>query len=121
MIDDVLSEVAVKQVFEGIQQSASNSCEQEAMAIAKTNKYADDNNDEGVDDDDELAFSEFIDGLVAITAYRYPDPFVSFHDRVDTFVLEIFTALRKHWSRKRISPQVDVMLNALQKKLRGGA
>merc|ERR1719263_1652553 len=57
--------------------------------------------DEGIADDDELAFSEFIDGLVAIAAYKEPNPFIQFPTRLDTFILRLFAELRSHWSRKR--------------------
>merc|ERR1719263_2426032 len=76
--------------------------------------------DEGIADDDELAFSEFIDGLVAIAAYKEPNPFIQFPTRLDTFILRLFAELRSHWSRKRGNAQVNGLLNALQKKLRKG-
>jgi len=102
-LDDTLTEKAVILVFEEIQKNASDS-------------YCLD--DVGLDDDDELALSEFLDGLVAITLYKIPDPFIAFHERVDHFLMELFKALRRHWSRHRNSPRVDTMLNMLQKKLR---
>lgn len=71
----------------------------------------------GINDDDELAYSEFADALVAVAAYKRPDPFTPFHERVNSFILSLFGALRHHWSRKRLGPQVDFMLNVLQKKL----
>ena len=73
---------------------------------------------EGVDDDEEMSFSEFLDGLVAVAAYKFPDPFTPLSARINTFLLQLFAALRKHWSRKRGAARVDMMLNALQKKMR---
>jgi len=101
MLDNNLTEAAMQQIFEGIQQSATQGdvCE-------------------GLDDAEELAFSEFQDGLIAIAVYKFPDPFKPFHERVSAFIMHLFGTLRKHWSRKRGSPQVDAMLNLLQKKLR---
>eukprot|EP00928_Gymnodinium_smaydae_P039702 TRINITY_DN27059_c0_g1_i1.p1 TRINITY_DN27059_c0_g1~~TRINITY_DN27059_c0_g1_i1.p1 ORF type:complete len:1218 (-),score=337.57 TRINITY_DN27059_c0_g1_i1:5-3658(-) len=101
MLDETLTETAVHDIFEGIQQSAVDGEQEEG----------------GLDDADELAFSEFLDGIVAITAYKAPDPFTPFNERVEAFVLSLFDALRHYWSRRRISPEVDSMLNALQKKL----
>lgn len=101
MLDETLTEAAMQQLFDGIQHNASE-----------------EDTGEGLDDDEELAFSEFLDGLVAIAAYKFPDPFKPFHMRVNAFILQLFSTLRRHWSRKRISPQVDSLLNVLQKKLR---
>lgn len=114
LIDDVLTEEAVKKIFESIQQSASD------LGIAGEEDLEEDDGLEqmGLDDDDELAFSEFLDGLVAVAAYKHPDPFAPFCDRVNIFILELFGSLRRYWSRKRVSSQVNAMLNALQKKLR---
>merc|ERR1719401_2628892 len=98
-------------IFEGIEQNASNVEDEEEGDVMKEDEA-------GFDDDEELAFSEFLDGLVAIAAYKFPDPFKPFHTRVNSYILQLFAALRRHWSRKRISAQVDAMLNALQKKLR---
>ena len=36
----------------------------------------------GEDDADELSFSEFIDGIIAIVMYKSPNPFLPFPDRV---------------------------------------
>eukprot|EP00438_Fugacium_kawagutii_P012359 Skav200005 [mRNA] locus=scaffold4475:52245:53684:+ [translate_table: standard] len=105
-LDLTLTEVAVQQIFQGIQQNATAN---------------DDDNDadvEGVDDDEEMSFSEFLDGLVAVAAYKFPDPFTPLSSRINTFLLQLFAAIRKHWSRKRGAPRVDMMLNALQKKMR---
>lgn len=55
---------------------------------------------------------------VAVAAYKFPDPFTPLSTRINTFMLQLFAALRKHWSRKRGAPRVDMMLNALQKKMR---
>jgi len=105
LLDSTLTEAAVHQVCEGIQQNA-------------TSEELDIGGGDGIGDDEELANSEFLDGLVAIAAYKYPDPFTPFSERVDALVLRVFSNLRKHWSRKRVSPQVDALLNALQKRLR---
>eukprot|EP00929_Paragymnodinium_shiwhaense_P074173 TRINITY_DN37937_c0_g1_i1.p1 TRINITY_DN37937_c0_g1~~TRINITY_DN37937_c0_g1_i1.p1 ORF type:complete len:1143 (-),score=322.28 TRINITY_DN37937_c0_g1_i1:53-3481(-) len=104
MLDETLTEQAVHQIFDAIQQSAISADGGEAEG--------------GLDDDEELSFSEFLDGLVAITAYKFPDPFTRFDERVDYFLLQLFASLRTHWSRKRTSPKVNAMVNALQKKLR---
>merc|ERR1712176_1362604 len=109
MLDETLTETAMQQIFEGIQQSATD---------GDTDSGAANDEDIGIDDDEELSLSEFLDGLVAIAAYKFPDPFVPFHGRVNSFILKLFTAVRRHWSRKRISPRVDALLNSLQKKLR---
>jgi hypothetical protein len=58
------------------------------------------------------------DGLVAVAAYKFPDPFTPLSSRINTFLLQLFASIRKHWSRKRGAPRVDMMLNALQKKMR---
>lgn len=71
-----------------------------------------------MDDDEEMSFSEFLDGLVAVAAYKFPDPFTPLSSRINTFLLQLFASIRKHWSRKRGAPRVDMMLNALQKKMR---
>jgi hypothetical protein len=105
LFDAALTETAVEQVFAGIQQSATTELE------------LDMGGNDGLNDDEELAHSEFIDGLVAIAAYKYPDPFMPFPQRVDDLVNRVFANLRKHWSRKRVSPQVDALLNAFQKRL----
>jgi len=110
LIDETLTKDAVFHIFQEIQLSATDGLGSDEHDIAGPG--------EGVGDDEELAFSEFLDGLVAIAAYKHPDPFVPFCERVDVFVLELFAALRRHWSRKRVSSQVNAMLNALQKKLR---
>lgn len=107
LLDATLTVQEVEQIFEQIQQSTSDDV-----------LLGDGPNDDGMGDDDELALSEFLDGLVAITAYKVPDPFTPLSVRLDKFLMELFASLRKHWSRKRISTQVDAMLNALQKKLR---
>lgn len=136
LLDETLTESAVQQIFEGIQQSGdgevadSNFSEEDAEEKGGDDESRASGNaagttatdgavDDGIDDDDELAFSEFLDGLVAVAAYKQPDPFTPFWVRVNSFLLSMFGALRRHWSRKRLSPQVDLMLNALQKKLRG--
>jgi len=108
ILDETLTEAAVQQIFDGIQQSATSS-----MDLLEEGGQ-----DEGLDDDDELAFTEFLDGIIAVAAFKCPDPFTPFHSRVNAFILKLFGQVRRHWSRKRISPQVDAMLNALQKKLR---
>merc|ERR1712113_517971 len=108
MLDETLTEAAMQQIFDGIQQSATD---EDGGANATNGE------DAGIDDDDELSLSEFLDGLVAIAAYKFPDPFIPFHNRVNSFILKLFASVRRHWSRKRISPQVDAMLNALQKKI----
>jgi len=115
LLDETLTVDAVQQIFEGIQQSATA----EAPAIEEEEEELEDDDDpEGLDDDDEMAFSEFVDGLIAVVAYKFPDPFTPLSSRINTFILQLYTSLRKHWSRKRISPLVDTMLNALQKKMR---
>merc|ERR1711904_390094 len=54
---------------------------------------------EGVGDASELAFSEFVDGLVAIVMYKDPNPFVPFSDRVGNFLKDLFfKGLHKHWT-----------------------
>ena len=103
-LDLTLPEHAVQEIFQGIQQNAT----------AEGENYG----DEGIDDDEELSLSEFLDGLVAVAAYKFPDPFVPLSTRLNTFLLQLFATLRKHWSRKRGAPRVDQMLNALQKKIR---
>jgi len=115
MLDESLTETAVEQIFEGIQQSSFVEEGDEKEIEASANKAV---LEAGLDDDDELAYSEFIDGLVAVAAYKHPDPFIPFSIRVNSFILNLFGALRRHWSRKRVSPQVDEMLNTLLKKLR---
>lgn len=104
VLDDMLTESAVQEIFEGIQQSA-NGDESEDEVL-------------GLDDDSELAFSEFLDGLVAVTAFKFPDPFTSFSARVNATVLALFSALRRHWSGKRVSVEVEDMVHALQRKLK---
>ena len=108
-LDEALTEVAVQQIFQGIQQDAT----------ADEEDNGGENEDgAGLDDDDEMSFSEFLDGLVAVAAYKFPDPFIPLSSRINTFLLQLFMALRKHWSRKRGAPHCDAMLNALQKKMR---
>ncbi|CAE7628729.1 FIM3 [Symbiodinium necroappetens] len=109
-LDEALTEVAVQQIFQGIQQDATAADDEENAGEPEDGA--------GLDDDDEMSFSEFLDGLVAVAAYKYPDPFIPLSSRINTFLLQLFVALRKHWSRKRGAPQVDAMLNALQKKMR---
>lgn len=106
-LDLTLTEAAVQQIFQGIQQNAT--AEEGAEEAAEV---------EGVDDDEEMSFSEFLDGLVAVAAYKFPDPFTPLSSRINTFLLQLFASIRKHWSRKRGAPRVDMMLNALQKKMR---
>merc|ERR1712190_490339 len=86
MLDETLTENAVQQVFEGIQTNATS--EPSILDV--------DGDRSGIGDDEELAHSEFLDGLIAIAAYKYPDPFTPFQKRVDTLVLRVFTNLRKH-------------------------
>lgn len=106
-LDLTLTEVAVQQIFQGIQQNATaDDGAEEAVDV------------EGVNDDEEMSFSEFLDGLVAVAAYKFPDPFTPLSSRINTFLLQLFASIRKHWSRKRGAPRVDMMLNALQKKMR---
>lgn len=71
-------------------------------------------------DDDELSFSEFLDGLVAIVMYKEPNPFVPFSLRVDQFLVDrFFSSLRHYWSRSRqASSHLKKLLNALQKKVK---
>ena len=65
-LDLTLTEQAVQQIFQGIQQNATADDEEE---------------NEGVDDDEEMSLSEFLDGLVTwfsflLFAYcwnRYPE------------------------------------------------
>lgn len=97
----VFTDAAARDLFQGIQCSA----------------YGVDM-ERGFDVNDELAYSEFLDGLVAITAFKFPDPFRPFHERVAALIVEIFTRLRKYWSRNRTTQRTDELLNALQKKLR---
>jgi len=104
-LDLTLTDGAIQQIFQGIQQNATANEEENDDA-------------EGVDDDEEMSFSEFLDGLVAVAAYKFPDPFTPLSARINTFLLQLFAALRKHWSRKRGAARVDMMLNALQKKMR---
>jgi len=111
MLDATFTENAMHEIFEGIQQSATEDG-------PDVEEGEEDDDDVGIDDDEELSLSEFFDGLVAVAAYKFPDPFVAFDKRVNSFILKLFAQLQRHWSRKRISPQVDNMLNALQKKLR---
>lgn len=87
-LDLILTESAVQQIFQGIQQNATAESE-----------------DEGMDDDEEMSFSEFLDGLVAVAAYKFPEPFTPLATRINSFLLQLFAALRKHWSRKRGAPR----------------
>ena len=103
-LDLTLTEQAIQQIFQDIQQNATAEVENDDT--------------EGVDDDEEMSFSEFLDGLVAVAAYKFPDSSIPASTRVNSFILQLFAALRKHWSRKRRAPRVDQMLNALQKKMR---
>jgi len=73
---------------------------------------------EGVGDDNELAFSEFIDGLVAIVMYKDPNPFVPFHDRVGSFLESFFKALYKHWSGVDEEEQTYAVKSKLMPRLR---
>jgi len=129
MLDELLTDSAVTNIFEGIQQSCSDTDAGGDMMDSPSHSSShrnlsgslgDASGDDhaGMDDDDELAFSEFLDGLVAITAYKEPDPFTPFHTRVNRFILTLFGELRRHWSRKRGNARVDTLLNALQKKLK---
>lgn len=124
LLDSTLTQSAVQQIFEGIQQNADvdsdkelgSDGEQEANAAGAGSMPG---VDIGLDDDDELAFSEFLDAIVAVAAYKFPDPFTPLHVRVNSFIITLYGALRHHWSRKRVSPMVDSMLNMLHKRLLG--
>lgn len=118
MLDEVLTASAVNEIFERIQQDATDSSDAQLALTPIVRDGEDVNNNEGIADDDELAFSEFLDGIVAITAYKEPNPFTDFADRLDTFIMNMFGELRRHWSRKRDTKHVDGLLNALQKKLK---
>jgi len=115
MMDGTFTESAMREIFDGIQQSATAEAEEDEGGVGSEGGEDD---AQGIDDDEELSLSEFLDGLVAIAAYKFPDPFTAFDKRVNQFILKLFSAVQRHWSRKRISPHVDNMLNALQKKLR---
>mmetsp|Transcript_11055 Transcript_11055/g.25307 ORF Transcript_11055/g.25307 Transcript_11055/m.25307 type:complete len:348 (-) Transcript_11055:18-1061(-) len=106
LLDENLTEQAVQQIFLCIQKTVADGGEDDAADVS------------GLDDDDELAFSEFQDGLVAIAAYINPDPFVAFSSRVNGLILQLFAALRRYWSRRKAAAQVDEMVNILQKRLR---
>merc|ERR1711988_1941325 len=48
------------------------------------------------EDDEELSFSEFLDGLVAVAMYKDPNPFVPFKERVELYLLDcLFRPLSK--------------------------
>lgn len=119
LLDEVLTTEVVNRIFEGIQQSGDSDLAELSTGMAGLDDESHGGHDEGVDDDDELAYSEFLDGLVAIAAYKQPNPFVPFCQRMDTCLVDIFSALRRYWSRNRQSVPVTQMLNALQKCVRG--
>merc|ERR1711904_244667 len=73
---------------------------------------------EGVGDASELAFSEFVDGLVAIVMYKDPNPFVPFSDRVGSFLESFFKALYKHWSGVDEEEQTYAVKSKLMPRLR---
>merc|ERR1719515_521114 len=94
MMDELFDEAVVNTIFENIQQEEDTD---ELVSIGgddeggrlkfrfghlATSVDEAQQGLEGVGDDNELAFSEFIDGLVAIVMYKDPNPFVPFHDRV---------------------------------------
>merc|ERR1719321_1425101 len=99
LLDQKFTPSSVKEIFDQIQQSATD------FARHNEEENADhvlDDGDDGLDDDDELSFSEFLDGLVAIVMYKDPNPFISFHVRVDSFLVDrFFSSLRHYWSRSR--------------------
>merc|ERR1712159_420238 len=105
MLDELLTASAVNEIFDGIQSDATDAAQQEFAPAAKTD--VEEENTEGIADDDELAFSEFLDGIVAITAYKEPNPFIPFENRLDSFIMTMFGELRRHWSRKRFNTNVD--------------
>ena len=79
--------------------------------------------EDGEADDEELSFSEFLDGLVAVVMYRTPNPFHPLPLRLEKFLLAIFQGLRRHWVkeaafRKSHNPNVRELMNALQKKVK---
>lgn len=120
LLDSTLTLSAVQQIFEGIQQSGDGDSDNEAGGGEEDEaNAAAPGVDLGLDDDDELAFSEFLDAVVAVAAYKFPDPFTPLSIRVNSFIITLYGALRHHWTRKRLSPLVDSMLNMLQKRLTG--
>lgn len=118
LLDQKFSHLTVKEIFDQIQQSATDHARQLEGEAEEHNMM--DDGDEGLSDDDELSFSEFLDGLVAIVMYKDPNPFVSFSLRVDKFLVDIFfSSLRHYWSRSRqASTHLKKLLNALQKKVK---
>lgn len=60
------------------------------------------------EDDDELSFAEFLDGLVAVAMYKDPNPFVPFKDRVELFLLDcVFRPLCEFWREEKVTVPLD--------------
>jgi hypothetical protein len=112
LLDDTLTVDAMKHIFQGIQQG-----EGEGEVDDWDEREEEEDPECGLNDDDEMAFFEFTDGLIMVAAFKRPDPFTPLAQRVDAFVLDLFRAMRKYWSRKRVGNQVDTLLNALHKKV----
>ena len=107
LFDDVLTEDESRKIFADIQQSSIDVKEE---------------TEAGVDDDDELSYGEFLDGIVAVVMYKDPNPFVDFAERVEGFLIHLFGRLRSFWSRSAgettaQAHQVKRLLHELQKKL----
>jgi len=53
--------------------------------------------EEGMDDDDELSYTEFLEGWVAITLYMDPNPFIQFRERLEYFLMTCYETLTNHF------------------------
>uniref|UniRef100_A0A7S1JTC3 Uncharacterized protein n=1 Tax=Vitrella brassicaformis TaxID=1169539 RepID=A0A7S1JTC3_9ALVE len=76
--------------------------------------------EDGLDDDSELAFSEFVDGMVAVALFKNPNPFISVDSRLERLLVDkVFTSLRTHWNKPagtqlaKTNPSVLRMLRLL--------
>merc|ERR1719482_2669638 len=65
------------------------------------------------EDDDELSFAEFLDGLTAVAMYKDPNPFVPFKDRVELFLLDcLFRPLSEFWREEKNSEKLGQSMSA---------
>eukprot|EP00397_Hematodinium_sp_SG-2012_P004471 GEMP01004483.1.p1 GENE.GEMP01004483.1~~GEMP01004483.1.p1 ORF type:complete len:1134 (+),score=219.33 GEMP01004483.1:44-3445(+) len=76
-------------VFVSIQLSSMETCEVDEYSSVD------------IDDDNELSFSEFWDGLVAVVLYLDPNPFAPFHTRLEYFLMCSFQKLRRYFLSQR--------------------
>jgi len=103
---------AIDYIFDQIQHDSSEEAGNEQIEI-----------EDGGADDEELSFSEFSDGLIAIVMYRTPNPFHPLPERLERFLLLVFQGLRRYWVkeaqfRHSHNPGVRMLMNALQKKFK---